>query len=403
MKAERNSSRKRKGNFAMKIVWFCIPAHGHTNPTLGVVKELTNAGHEVYYFSFEMLREKIERAGAVFISCDGFDFDIRDKNAADRVGKDIAFATELLVKATLALDGMISEKVKEIKPDLIVSDSIAYWGKLTAMKYGIPYVSSTTTFAFNRYSSRYLKRGAGEIIKMIFTMPKINKYLQLLRDNGYPVKNIYDIVSNDNETNTIVYTSKEFQPCAETFSDRYRFIGPSIRPIESEMKKTAAKTVYISMGTVMKNKEIYVNCIKALGNTDYQVIISLGDNSVEIEDIPENIGIYKSVDQMAVLSIADVFLTHCGMNSVSEALYYEVPLVMLPQTPEQGAVAKRAEELNAGVFLKNTGESAIISAIETILSNAEYKSAAKKISESFKRCGGVFAAREFLEKIYRDL
>lgn len=385
----------------MKIVWFCIPAHGHTNPTLGVVKELTNAGHEVYYFSFDMLREKIERAGAVFISCDGFDFDIRDKNAADRVGKDIAFATELLVKATLALDEMISEKVKEIKPDLIVSDSITYWGKLTAMKYGIPYVSSTTTFAFNRYSSRYLKRGAGEIIKMIFTMPKINKYLQLLRDNGYPVKNIYDIVSNDNETNTIVYTSKEFQPCAETFSDRYRFIGPSIRPIESEMKKTAAKTVYISMGTVMKNKEIYVNCIKALGNTDYQVIISLGDNSVEIEDIPENIGIYKSVDQMAVLSIADVFLTHCGMNSVSEALYCEVPLVMLPQTPEQGAVAKRAEELNAGVFLKNTGESAIISAIETILSNAEYKSAAKKISESFKRCGGVFAAREFLEKIYR--
>ncbi len=385
----------------MKIAWFCIPAHGHTNPTLGVVKELTNAGHEVYYFSFDMLRGKIERAGAVFISCDGFDFDIRDKNAAGRVGKDIAFATELLVKATLALDEMISEKVKEIKPDLIVSDSIAYWGKLTAMKYGIPYVSSTTTFAFNRYSSRYLKRGAGEIIKMIFTMPKINKYLQLLRDNGYPVKNIYDIVSNDNETNTIVYTSKEFQPCSETFSDRYRFIGPSIRPIESEMKKTAAKTVYISMGTVMKNKEIYVNCIKALGNTDYQVIISLGDNSVEIEDIPKNIEIYKSVDQMAVLSIADVFLTHCGMNSVSEALYYEVPLVMLPQTPEQGAVAKRAEELNAGVFLKNTGENAIISAIETILSNAEYKSAAKKISESFKRCGGVFAAREFLEKIYR--
>ena len=95
----------------MKIVWFCIPAHGHTNPTLGVVKELTNAGHEVYYFSFDMLRGKIERAGAVFISCDGFDFDIQDKNAADRVGKDIAFATELLVKATLALDEMISEKV----------------------------------------------------------------------------------------------------------------------------------------------------------------------------------------------------------------------------------------------------------------------------------------------------
>ena len=27
----------------MKIAWFCIPAHGHTNPTLGIVKEMTGA------------------------------------------------------------------------------------------------------------------------------------------------------------------------------------------------------------------------------------------------------------------------------------------------------------------------------------------------------------------------
>ena len=43
----------------MRIAWFCIPAHGHTNPTLGIVRELTRAGHQVYYFSFEMFREKI--------------------------------------------------------------------------------------------------------------------------------------------------------------------------------------------------------------------------------------------------------------------------------------------------------------------------------------------------------
>ncbi len=57
----------------MKIAWFCIPAHGHTNPTLGLVKALTEAGHEICYFSFEMFREKIENAGAVFIPCDGYD------------------------------------------------------------------------------------------------------------------------------------------------------------------------------------------------------------------------------------------------------------------------------------------------------------------------------------------
>ena len=35
-----------------------------------------------------------------------------------------------------------TEKVEEIKPDIIVSDSVAFWGKLVAMKHGLPYVSS---------------------------------------------------------------------------------------------------------------------------------------------------------------------------------------------------------------------------------------------------------------------
>lgn len=241
----------------MKIVWFCIPAHGHTNPTLGLVKEMTRAGHEIFYFSFEPFREKIQQAGAQFISCDGYDFEMEDKENGDRVGKDMAFATELLVKSTLALDDMVAEKVDRIGPDLIVSDSMAYWGKLTAMKYGIPYVSSTTTFAFNKESSRYMQQGIGQLFKMLFSMPKIKKQLKKLQEKGYPVKSILEIVSNDNDTNTIVYTSKEFQPCADTFSDKYCFIGPSIRPAGCEMQKTAEKTIYISMGTVVKNKEIY--------------------------------------------------------------------------------------------------------------------------------------------------
>ena len=99
----------------MKIAWFCIPAHGHTNPTLALVRELTSAGHQVFYFSFEMFREKIEQAGAVFISCDGYDFEMEDKENADRVGKDKAFATELLVSSTLALDTMTTEKIREIR------------------------------------------------------------------------------------------------------------------------------------------------------------------------------------------------------------------------------------------------------------------------------------------------
>lgn len=383
----------------MKIAWFCIPAHGHTNPTLGLVKALTEAGHQVWYFSFEEFREKIENAGATFIGCDGYDFEMEDKGNADRVGKDKVYATELLVSSTLALDEMTSRVIGEIKPDIVVSDSVAFWGKLAAMKHGLPYVSSTTTFAFNKYSAKYMQESAWDIARMLVALPRINKQLKRLRDKGYPVKSLLDIVQNDNDTNTIVYTSKYFQPCSETFSDRYHFIGPSIRPVTNPMEKTADKLVYISMGTVNQNREFYRNCIHALGQTDWQVIISMGTNPEHYDQLPDNIHIYESVDQMAVLSIADAFITHCGMNSASEGLYFQVPLVLFPQTPEQDAVAKRVEELGAGVRLKSISGEDVLHALKQIIYESAYKDNATKISESFLACGGATEAASFLEEI----
>ena len=383
----------------MKIAWFCIPAHGHTNPTLGLVKTLTAAGHQVWYFSFEEFREKIENAGATFIGCDGYDFEMEDKDNADRVGKDKVFATELLVSSTLALDEMTTRVIEEIKPDVVVSDSVAFWGKLAAMKHGIPYVSSTTTFAFNKHSAKYMQESAWDIARMLMTMPRINKQLKRLREKGYPVKSLLDIVQNDNDTNTIVYTSKYFQPCSDTFSDRYHFIGPSIRPVTEPLEKTSDKTVYISMGTVNQNREFYRNCINALAPTDWQVIISMGTNTDHFDDLPENIQVYETVDQMAVLSIADAFITHCGMNSASEGLYYAVPLVLFPQTLEQNAVAKRVEELGAGVRLKTISEEDVLDALTKVMNEPQYKAGASQVSDSFKACGGSTEAKDFLEHI----
>ena len=383
----------------MRIAWFCIPAHGHTNPTLGLVKTLTDAGHEVWYFSFEEFREKIEKAGAAFIGCDGYDFEMEDKGNADRVGKDKVYATELLVSSTLALDEMTTRVIGEIRPDVVVSDSVAFWGKLAAMKHGLPYVSSTTTFAFNRYSAKYMQESAWDIVKMLAAMPRINRQLKRLREKGYPVKNLLEIVQNDNDTNTIVYTSKYFQPCSDTFSDRYHFIGPSMRPVTVPVEKTSDKTVYISMGTVNQNREFYRNCIDVLAPTGWQVIISMGTNTDHFDDLPENIQVYESVDQMAVLSIADAFITHCGMNSASEGLYYGVPLVLFPQTPEQDAVAKRTEELGAGVRLKSISCGDVLDAVTQVINEPRYKTGAEKVSESFRHCGGAAEAKEFLETI----
>jgi UDP:flavonoid glycosyltransferase YjiC (YdhE family) len=118
-----------------KIVFFNIPAQGHTNPTLGVVRELIARGNEVYYYSYEMMREKIQGTGATFIPCDEYDQQINlSKEDTARIGKDLAFSTELIVNMTLALDDAIVKDMQKLKPDVIVADSMAFWGMLIAKK-----------------------------------------------------------------------------------------------------------------------------------------------------------------------------------------------------------------------------------------------------------------------------
>lgn len=389
-----------------KIVFFCIPAHGHTNPTLGVVKELISRGHQVWYYSYNSMKEKIESTGATFISCD--DYDMEQKLApkdSTRIGKDMAFSTKILVDTTLALDDKVCKDMEQLKPDCIVADSMAIWGKFIAMKLGIPFVSSTTTFAFNQHSAKIMKQGIGDLFKMIFSMPKIGKEMKRLQDKGYPVNNVLDIIQNDDNTNTIVYTSPEFQPCSDTFSDKYSFVGPSIRPVTGSIEKTKDKLIYISMGTVNNNMmPLYKKCIASFANTDYQVIMSVGNlvSINEFGELPKNISVHQSVDQMAVLEKADVFISHCGMNSVNESLYFGVPLVMLPQTAEQGGVAERVQQLNAGIKLKQINKTSILEATNKILSDNSYKENCNKISKSFKVCSGAKGAVDKILKVCKN-
>lgn len=388
-----------------KIVFFCIPAHGHTNPTLGVVRELIDRGHEVWYYSYEPFRRKIEAAGAKFISCDAYDAEQRlsPKDSA-RISKDLAFSTRILVDTTLALDEKICQDMAALQPDCIVADSMAVWGKAAAMKLGIPFVSSTTTFAFNRYSAGIMKQSPVALLRMIFSMPKIQKDIKRLQGCGYPVNSVLDLIQNDDQTHTIVYTSPEFQPCSDTFSEKYAFVGPSVRPAGEPIKKERNKLIYISMGTVNNDLlSFYRNCIAAFTGTDYQVILSIGDTvpPEALGQLPENILVFSHVDQIAVLQQADVFLSHCGMNSVSESLYCRVPLVLHPQTAEQGGVATRTAQLGAGILLKKTDPLSIRDTVEQVLNDPAYRKNASVISDGFRKCPGAAGAADKILQICR--
>lgn len=381
-----------------KIVFFNIPAYGHTNPTIEVVRQLCDKGNEVWYYSYSIFKETIEDAGAKYIESDKYLPDLKPEDEK-KIGKDFAALIEMVVDTTLRMDKPVCRELSNLKPDCIVSDSICFWGKLFAGKLKIPFISSTTTFAFNEHTAKLIKPGFTEALGTFFGWPRINRKMKELKENGYAVDNFVSLIGNDNKTNTIVYTSKEFQPLADTFSDKFVFVGPSIEEVKNDPVNKKQPLIYISLGSVVtKNKGFYSNCIKALGNKPFDVIMSTGkDITLEsLGEIPSNMEVKNWVNQIEVLQRADVFISHCGMNSVNESLYFGVPIVTFPQHSEQGLVAKRVVDLGAGIPLRKNNPGLIYSAVQEILTNESYKEKAGKIGEGFKKSGGARKAASFI-------
>lgn len=380
------------------IFFFSIPAHGHVNPTLPLVRELTTRSHRVIYYETEEFRAKIEAAGAEFVSIEPY-MPPAPANIDQIAGKDFAALIDMVTKTTLGLDQKIAEDIKQEQPSVIIGDSVCFWGRLFAKKHGIPFVCSTTTFAFNQHTARRMKKKPLEILRTIAGMPRIEKSMQRLREHGYSVSSFIDVIGNDDKTDTIVYTSRTFQPDGEIFGDNYAFVGPLVAS-RCFRKPHTRPLVYISLGTVLHNApHFYRQCLRALAKMDCDAILSIG-NAVSPEslgNIPDHVQIFPRVNQLEVLASADVFLTHCGMNSVSESLLCGVPMVLFPQHSEEEAVAGRAEELGAGLRLKRATPRCIRKALETVLSQKQYKAAAQTIAEDFARCGGAKEAADFIE------
>ena len=379
-----------------RIVFFCIPAWGHTNPTVEVVRQLTAMGHQVRYYSFAPFREKLEEAGAEVVCCDDA-IPPAPKDLDKKLGRDFAALVEMVTETTLTLEGKLCRELEEFKPDVVVSDSVCFWGKLFAKKLDIPYVCSTTTFAFNQHSAQLMKPKAGELLRSLLGMPRIGRKMALLRQHGYPVEKVTDLIQNDNETDTIVYTSREFQPMAETFSEHYAFVGPSVPEREEPVPVKSRPLVYVSLGTVMHDRKRFCkHCAAALADMDVDAVLSVGtaENLEALGQLPAHIQAAERVDQLAVLRRADVFLTHCGMNSASEAIWYGVPTVLAPQQSEEAAVADRMEELGMGLRLRSEDPKLIREALEKVLAEPSFRERTLEMAESFRAAGGAERAAE---------
>lgn len=389
-----------------KALFVNMLGHGHVNPTIGIVRELINRGEDVTYIAGEEFRDKIEKTGAKFIGHKNL-FDL-----SSLITSNLNLETnEKLLNALNTFKEIIEEIFKlDENFDYIIYDSSFILGEEVGRVLNIPTISSSSIFAINE-----------KIIKSLLDLP-ISQEFKLKMEGAKP--KIKEILSSHNYVDfvnelqekynikfpsmvdrsgkkgmlNIVYTSKYFQPYSESFDESYKFIGSSVidrkESIDFDLSNNEdKKVIYISLGTIFNNSiEFYECCFKAFCNMNVKVIMSVGrkiDISI-FKNIPSNFIVRNYVPQLEVLKYADVFITHGGMNSTNEGLYFNIPLILIPQSVDQPFVANRVAELGAGIVIEKdriTPE-ALNKCVAEILSDDNFKLNSEKIGESLREAGG---------------
>ncbi|AEY66932.1 macrolide family glycosyltransferase [Clostridium sp. BNL1100] len=382
-----------------KVFFFNIPFHGHVNPSLGLVSELVKSGEEVIYYCNESFREKIESTGAVFRRYSSKFY--LDENYVTYNITDL-FRVHLEL-SSLILDELI-EDVKRDKPTYIVHDTMCPWGKHLAEITNIPAINTFSTIALEPdgfiLTAGFVLALAFNIVKNIPNMIKVRRSKKIIeRKYNIKVNSLLDVVLNKEEIN-LVYTSKEFQPKSEKLMKHYKFVGPSSmfrkeNVPELKLNRNAKRPLlFISMGTIFNNNKDFFNiCAEAFGNMEIDVLMSVG-KSIDISalTIPNNFTVkhYFEVPQLEILKECNIFMTHGGMNSTQEGLYYGVPLIIIPQQQEQAHVAMQVVRTGSGICLKKSKITSDLlkKSVQTIMSDYSYRENALRMRDSFINAGG---------------
>jgi MGT family glycosyltransferase len=366
-----------------RVVCFGFPARGHTAPSLPVIAELVRRGAAVDYHTTRPFHALIKSAGARFVAyppgCEALLGIAVDTD--EHLARSLAVTEDMLPPLVAALDP---------PPDLVLFDASALWGSLIARRLARPCVASITTFALNRTMLQML----GVPGPAAWSEP-IRERLNDALDA--PFRHPLDVLVPVADLK-LVYTTRAFQPAGRFFDDSYLFLGPLLdrRPRDGARATPVGSKplAYVSLGTIFNRDHALLQRIsEVLADRGWQVIVSLGDAAAATPDRwPEHVQAHAFVDQIGVLAQAQLFVTHGGMNSVSEALSHAVPMIVIPQGIDQHFVASQTARLGAALTIGRDAVSvesltAAVSRIER--ERAAFVSAAARLQQSFTQALAV--------------
>jgi UDP:flavonoid glycosyltransferase YjiC (YdhE family) len=151
--------------------------------------------------------------------------------------------------------------------------------------------------------------------------------------------------------------------------------------------KPDAPLVYVTMGTVFNNPDLFAGLVAAVADLDVRVLVTVGaqGDPAAVGSFPDHVRVERYVPQSAVLPHCAVVVSHAGSGTALAALELGIPQLCLPQGADQYLNAAAIAKAGAGLSLPaGTDPGEISDAVRRLLADTSYREAAAGIGASIR-------------------
>ncbi|UXY26224.1 glycosyltransferase [Streptomyces sp. HUAS TT20] len=375
------------------------PLVGHINPAVGVAAELTARGHRVAWVCADPdLVRRLAGADADVFACDGVTGVERPPDL--RGPEALKFLWEgYLVPLADAMAPGVRAAVDGFRPDVVVADQQAFAGALVAERLRLPWATSAATSA--------------EFTDAYDGMPRVAAWL---RERLTELRGRIGDPSGTADPRfsphlVLAFSTPELVGPTGKKGEAIRYVGPSIadRPTEPgfpwEWLDPGRAKVLVTLGTANADAggRFLAECLTALRERADRVQAVLVDPGGTLAETggDKDVLILPAVPQLPLLARVDAVICHSGHNTVCEALWHGVPLVVAPIRDDQPVVAAQVVEAGAGIRVRfgRVTEPRLGAALDTVLHEPAHREAAARLRTAFRTAGGAHAAATHLERL----
>jgi len=414
------------------IAFFPEGAYGPTNNCVGIGDVLRGRGHRIVFIVEESFAGTLERQGfeerlmrlgpppEVEEEPGQFwkDF-IREtapvfrKPTIEQLSDFIAPTFEALVDGARYVDDRLREIIDELQPDVIVEDNVVSFPALSAS--GRPWVRITSCNpaelkdadvppAFSGYPAADRAGWAEYRDEYRRAHSDLHgSFSEFCVARGAPPLPGVEFIHESPWLNLYLYPPAIDYPRARPLAPTWHNLGASVRATDGawEADHGDGSLLYLSLGSLGSGDvELMRRLVDSLAGSRHCVIVSKGPQHDQIT-LADNMTGAEFLPQTSILPQVDLVITHGGNNTVTEALYFGKPMVVLPLFWDQYDNAQRIDECGLGARLDTYAHEPdeLLGAVDRLLADDALAGRLATLSAELQAAPGTVRAADLIEQL----